>query len=432
MKDKNIQYLFNQDNSQKSVLLYAREPFQWALKFREYGDLIIKKHLGFIGKYDIMSDYPTHCDFYIDLKKYKYSDLTTTDFEIIGKVIDIDNIIKNERVFRLTMTYSDALKLILSCSKCVIEVFKAKKYDILVTHMVDSYVVDIITRIARYYEVPIVSFCGSSFGKEYLSITERGEPYIVRDVEENEITNFIQNIQNKQKGICVLSKKDIYISILRNYLVYKAKYVYHHLFRHKLLGQVDYRFLTTKAGSYPRKLSNIFNIKKYFVQQVKDLPALIKNKTVYLPLHYHPEATTEYWVHNDKYLTYYPSLFKVIKNYTERGFTVLVKEHTAMYMMRDRDLYKEIYQLPNVFLLSPYITTYEVLDYVEYTILWTGTTGVEAIMTDNKVILTETETYYSGTKLAYMGNEDASVIFNQIEKRDLVKKILQGLLPIEF
>ncbi|RYU92896.1 hypothetical protein [Emticicia agri] len=421
---------FNIDHKNKKVLLYGREPKLSGLLFRNFGDFIIKKHLK-IDNYAILSDYEPNADYYLDLKKYSLKDYTSEDFKIVEEVLDIESIIKNERVFRLSMSYYDSCQLIYSAAKFLIELFRQHKYDILLTHTVDNYVVDILTRLAKYFNITVIAYCASSYGSKYIMISERGEYNLVREPSLEEVDNFVAFLEDSSAKPLVKTRKQVNSRVFKYYFIYKIKYIWHYLFQHKFLGKIDYRYLMTTAQIYPRSLKNIFGIDHFFIKSIKDIPPFSKEKAIYLPLHFHPEATTEYWVQNKDYLTYYPSLFKVIKNYLERGFTILVKEHTAMHMMRDKNIYKQLSSLKNVYLLSPYISTYEVLDYVEYTILWTGTTGVEAIMSDKKVILTETETYYSHNKLAYINNENTAKIFSKEDKRELAKRILGNLLKIE-
>ena len=108
----------------------------------------------------------------------------------------------------------------------------------------------------------------------------------------------------------------------------------------------------------------------------------------------------------------------------------MVKEHTASYMQRDISLYKALSKIDHVSLLSPFITTYEVLDHVEYVVVWTGTTGVEAIMQGKKVILAAGENYYSFGKLAKVGDEELAKFPTQSDKREVAKAILSSFLPV--
>lgn len=427
--DNSIEKLFQQDNSQKRVLQYVREPKLSGQLFRNYGENIAKNYLK-IATLDRISEIDQNVTHYIKVDKYNYYDFTTEDFLIFDQVIDLPLIIRNDRVFRYELPYYQAIELVYGCTKYYIELFKNNRYDILLTHIIDEFVVDILVRVARYFNVQVVGYCANSYDSKYMQITIRGEYMKVREPAESEVTSFLILLTEKTSKPYVKPRNTVYKSIAKYYLIYKIKFLYHYLLRYKLLNDKGYRYMMTRADTYPRNLKDIFLASSYFYASIAQLPLLDKNLSVYVPLHYHPEATTDYWIKDSNYLTYYPSLIKVLRSYSDRGFTVLVKEHTASYMQRDIKLYEAISKIPLVYLISPFITTYEVLEFVEYVVVWTGTTGVEAIMQNKKVILAAGETYYSFNKLSKIGEEDSATIPTDEEKRTLARHILSSFLPI--
>ena len=99
------------------------------------------------------------------------------------------------------------------------------------------------------------------------------------------------------------------------------------------MGINSYRYMMTLSDTYPRNIKDILLASKYMYKSINLIPEKLNlSDTVYIPLHYHPEATTDYWISDPGYLTDYPSLIKTIKSYSERGYKVLVKEHTASYI----------------------------------------------------------------------------------------------------
>ena len=52
------------------------------------------------SNYFVVSDYPIG-DFYIDLEKYDISDLTSTDWELINKLIDIKDVVFKDRLLNI-------------------------------------------------------------------------------------------------------------------------------------------------------------------------------------------------------------------------------------------------------------------------------------------------------------------------------------------
>ncbi len=425
-----IEYLLQKDNSTKRVLQYVREPVLIGKMYREYGDIIARKYLK-VSTYDKISEIDKNVEYFIDIKKYNYYDFTSKDFEIFEKIIDINNVIRDERIFRYDLPYFQALELVYGCTKFFIEFFKENKYDILLAHTVDEYVGDIMMRVAKYYKLDVIGYCANSYDSRYISITERGEYQKARQPSETETKEFYTFLSQKASKPYFFSPKTTYRNIARKYFVYKAKYLLHYQILHKTMGRNSYRYMMTRSDTYPRRLKDIFGASQFMHESMGNIPvSLSAEQTVYIPLHYHPEATTDYWISEPGYPTYYPSLFKTIRYYSEQGYKVLVKEHTASYMQRDIGIYQAISKIPNVFLLSPFITTYEVLDYAEYVVVWTGTTGVEAFMQNKKVMLAAGETYYSFGKLAKVGEEALATIPTEADKREVAEAILSSFLPI--
>lgn len=425
-----IEALIKEDNTKKKILHYVREPVMTGQLFRNYGDIIAKKYLK-VPQYDRISEVDRNVTHFIDVNKYSYYDFTLEDFEIFQHIIDLENVIRYERIFRYDLSYFQSMEMVYGCTKFFLEFFKANHYDIILVHIVDEFVLDIMVRVAQYKGIQVIGFCANSYDKNYMQITIRGEYIKVRKPDEQEIANFLSFLQNRISKPYFLSRKVVYYNIFRKYFLYKAKYIIHYQLFYKLLGNYSYRFMMTRSETYPRNLKNIFGAPQFFYNSIHQIPdILVKERTVYIPLHYHPEASTDYWIKDPNYLTYYPSLLKVIRSYSERGFQVLIKEHTASYMQREISLYKALSKIENVYLISPFISTYEVLDHVEYVVVWTGTTGVEAFMQGKKVILAAGETYYSFGKLAKVGEEKLAKFPTQSDKREVAEAILSSFLPI--
>jgi len=425
-----VEILIQKDNSQKRVLQYVREPVLIGKMYREYGDIIAKKYLK-VSHFDKISEIDKSVEHFIDIRKYEYFDFTVEDFEIFEKIIDVNNVIRDERIFRYDLPYFEALELVYGCTKFFLKFFKENKYDILLAHTVDEYVGDIMMRVAKYYGIAVVGYCANSYDSRYISITERGEYQRARQPGQEEIEEFFNFLSQKASKPYFFSPKTTYRNIARKYFIYKAKYLLHYLILHKIMGRNSYRYMMTRSDTYPRNLKDIIGAPRFMYQSIDQIPeTLLAERTVYIPLHYHPEATTDYWISELGYPTYYPSLFKTIRYYSERGFRVLVKEHTASYMQRDINIYEAISKIPHVYLLSPFITTYKVFDYAEYVVVWTGTTGVEALMQGKKVMLAAGETYYSFGKLARVGQEKEAQIPTEADKKEVAEAILASFLPI--
>lgn len=425
---EDISDLIKQDFSDKKILLYARETNKYGQLFRDYGDIIAKKYLRG-QKYDIIADMESPRNFVLETNKYSYADYTTEDWALFREILDIDVIIRNDRAFRHSIPYYEACEMIYSCTKFMIEFFKTHKYDVVLTNMPDFYVPDIIIKVAQFFKIPIMSFCENAFGLNYMMITKYGRPTYVREPDDEEIEDLYQLLKDKATPY-VLNKYEVYIKAFKNYLKHKVKYLYHHILLNTILGRSDYIFKLTNAGTYPRSILSFFSHHSFFISQINDLRSLEYEKTIYIPLHYYPEATTDYWISHPNYTTYYSSLFETVKKYSEKGYNILVKEHTAMFLNRNSEFYQQLNEIANVYLVSPFISTYDMFKLADFVVIWTGTTGIEAIIHDKKVILAYSKPYYDFKGLPSVGEEEQAKIFSEIEKKTMIKNILRSLLPV--
>jgi len=82
-----------------------------------------------------------------------------------------------------------------------------------------------------------------------------------------------------------------------------------------------------------------------------------------------------------------------------------------------------------VFLIEPFLSTYELLDRVDYVVVWTGTTGIEAAMQDKKVLIVS-ENYYSSPLMPRIEDMLKARAFSELEKKELVKRILENCLEL--
>jgi len=317
--------------------------------------------------------------------------------------------------------------LIQSTTKFFIEFFKRNKYKIIVIQCVDNYVSDILTRIATYLGIPVIGIV-NFFYSGYIRITTYGEHNTVREVSSDEIDLVYKRLVSRESSSFNLSKGSIYKELLRQYIVYKFKYLAHYLFLHKVLNRWEYEYAGTPAFGYPSKLKNFFP-KKYFEKNLSAINGFEKDKLVYIPLHFFPEATTEYWVESPELSPYYPSLFETVQELSNLGYKVIIKEHPALYLKRDISVYLKLKSIKNVFLIEPFLSTYELLDRVDYVVVWTGTTGIEAAMQDKKVLIVS-ENYYSSPLMPRIEDMLKARAFSELEKKELVKRILENCLEL--
>ena len=361
-------------NSSEDILVFFRKNKLGGKYYRDLIKKYISDEFG-INSFTTISEYDNSGDIHINLKNICIQDLKHEDYKIIDEVIDINDVIIRERYFRSGLDYYKAHKLIIKCSKFFIDLFKEKKCKLIIGQPVDNYVMDIMTRIAAYYNIYYYGLCKFIYS-DYVRITTKGEINKIREVNDEEIIKFKNRLSIFNKNIFYNSKFNIYKSIIASYIKYKLKCIYHYFILHKLLGKLEYDFISVRAQVYNKSIINTLKTSILFNNRINDIKTN-KQKSIYIPLHYFPEGTTEYWIKDSNKCTYYPYLTRVVNRLSKHGFNIYIKEHPAQYLKRDYKYLKDIGEIKNVVLLSPFINTSEIVKYFNNVLIWNGTTGLE-------------------------------------------------------
>jgi hypothetical protein len=154
-------------------------------------------------------------------------------------------------------------------------------------------------------------------------------------------------------------------------------------------NEIKHEEKDTKAGSYfPGSklisLQTIFNRmpQKWFKRREPDYDitnveelSKIKEKKCYLPLHMEPEATIlmfSPWL-RDQF-----EMCRLVSQALPVGWKLLIKENLAMKGERPLEYYERIKSLPNALLVSPHVSSTNLILASESTVTLTGTATIEA------------------------------------------------------
>ena len=423
-----LRYIYDLQLKDEEVLCVYRKDKSYAKKYRRLIKNFSKDYLK-VDNPDSLSEYENSANHYIDLKKYSVSDYTDEDFEVFNTLIDLTEDIRKERIFRTHLNFYEAHDLLMSCTKFFIEFFKAHKYKVIVVQSPDNYVGHTMVRVAEHLGIKVIGIC-LFFVSGLVRINIFGEHNILRTPDKNEVLDLYKRLEAKEKFKVTieLKKFPIYKELVRQYLVYKAKYLIHYIGYHKIMGKLEYDYIGTPAFTYPDSIAKLF-IGKYFEKNTSNISNLDKTRSVYIPLHVFPESTVEHWVDSAKISPYYPSLFESIQKLSSKGFNIIIKEHPGFIFKRDKSIYKKIKSIKNTYLIQPFVSSYEVLKCVDYVVVWTGTSGIEAIIQDKKVLIAS-ENYYSNGELERIDNIENSKIFTYDQKLALIRRVLENCIPL--
>jgi hypothetical protein len=378
-----------------------------------------------------ISEYKYDADVVIDINKYTINDVTTEDYNLIHTVIDIDEVFKRCRGLR-SIDYHEAKDLVYRCSKYFINYFKHTNLKLIVAGTVDNYVMDIMFRFAKHFEIRCLGITYFFLSPEYTLVTNYGEHNDFREPTEEEVNRVYANLREKKKSQLAISSHSAHKNAVRYFLSFYYRYIFRYLIRYKLMGKLAYEYRFAPYLKIFHKFNQLF-IKKYFdkidLETVKQNP----DQYVYMPLHWYPEATIDYWTdHSDK-ADYYGFLFEVITFFKAKNVKVILKEHPAFLFCREISTYKKLKNFENVILLNPFVSTQYLSDFIENVVVWNGSTGIESLMLNKKVFVT-TEGYYSNYKLPSYKEfgTDAGKNFNftDTDKKEMIRYILRTSLKV--
>jgi hypothetical protein len=382
-----------------------------------FNDMVIRYSKDILGVNDFISisEYK-NANLYIDIKKYNISHLTTYDWENIEKALDINEVILKDRLLR-NIEYVQAKELVLVVSKYFIELFKNNKYNNLITYPVDNYVTDIMCKIARYYDIK-VNGISNFFIQGYKRVTVYGEYTNVREISESEVNKIYDLLIKQFKSYMASSFQKALKNSILYYFKFKVRYLYFYMFKNKILNQLEYDYASTPYSATVDKISKFLPF-KYFTNKVDN----ILEKSIYIPMHYHPEATIEHWSDSFKNADYITSLVESVRYFSDNGWEVYLKEHPAMCFRQDLKLYKSLKNIENTYILNPFLETSKIMEKFDNFLIWTGSTGLEALINGKTVYFASSNYYYDKkTQEKY----EKVYLETEKEKKELIKKVLSN------
>lgn len=399
------------------VLVYVR---QWNKEF--YTKIVNRAFDN--PQIDIISDFRGKGDIWTG--NYIYNEML--DYEDSTYELQKKDIITRCRFLR-SISFERSERLSRRFWNGINKLFEEREYDLVVSPLIDCYTMDIIERLATLRGVQYFSLV-TFFVTGYSRFTKRGELYDAkRDVDDEEIKNVLDMLTNDAYKVTYeLNKERTSNEVFKFYV--RRRLIETFYFPLKKLMSRDWdnyhyntcSFTTGKYLDYsPIHSKNYF----FLIDDVK-----FDGNEVYVPLHYSPEATVDYWCDDAKFAYYEESLIDVIKK-SDKEIKFILKEHPAMYGKRSKEFYSKLAEMPNVCLIHPYENSNLLLSKVQNVLVYTGSVGVEALLRGKRVF-TVTDNYYVNSsdniiKKDYLKIEDLTYEALQNDNQKTMRHILQGV-----
>jgi hypothetical protein len=336
-----------------------------------YGDTLLSSFSN-ITEYRTISEYSFDADIIIDLNSTNRDYLTQNEFLHLNSLSSIDNIIKRCRGLR-SCKRSEAVELI-SRTYIVLNRIYAQNKDLklIVTNAIDNFVMHMMVLIGKDVGIKFLPITGSFMSPEYSLMILDGYPSFKREVSNFEIDTVMSDIslkfRKKRKNILL----KVYVANIYSILSKYYRYFFRYLLKYKLMKNISYENRFANETSTNGKIWSFTNF-RYYKKSVKktDQPS------IYIPLHWYPEATTDYWISDEYFLNYYSSLYSEVDSLVKKGFRVLVKEHPHFGFQRDTVVYKKLQNI-GAEIISPSVDITTVFEVVDLVIILNGSTAIEA------------------------------------------------------
>jgi hypothetical protein len=410
--------------SQDETLFFIRIKGKNQFFEKIYGNSVMKNLFGHIANPHTISEY-RNADHHINLNRYDLSDLQSGDYDIYYNCIhkDLSSIIARCRGLR-ELPFNEAKKLVLLACKYFSDFFQSHQYRLLVIHTIDSYVIDVMHRVARKCSIEVI--CPTEwFIQGYYRQTFYGEAMMFREPTDDEINTVEQHFVQRRKafwlnGMGRLNRLRYAMYLLVRYMVL---YVIRYLICYRLLGNLSYEYRF--AYVWPMNFRNLF-VGRYFDHLQEAQVSTNLEQSVVLPLHVYPESNVDYWLEDYRHADYYSGIFETLSFFRSKGITVYVKEHPGFLYQRNPIVYRQLKKFKNVRLIDPFSSSSPLLDKIPLVVVWLGTMGIEALMHGRKVVVFGSNYYSQGRLLNYRDFERARPL-DDSGRRELIHSLLSGV-----
>jgi hypothetical protein len=307
---------------------------------------------------------------------------------------DYLDIILRDRVLRL-LPRDQAQRMIDAMWHVLDEIVDRSRPDYLLSLMVDHYMLDLLFRICRQRRVRVCMCCAGVM-KNTTIVTSYGEFNYVRTPSETEVDAAVSQLGIDQARVVYATSPEPYTP-RRHYLTGLRWWAYYVGFR--ALGvltreTLGYRYLcATMPSVYPESDWTGFRCTRYFQADWEQRLAKTARPALFLPLGFTPEATTDYWLRDLRFVQYESFILDAVRQLSGR-FLVVVKEHWASLGTRLWRFYQQLSEIPGVVIVPGEVYSRVVMGHVDNVLVGAGTAGIEAALRGKKVATLDQPYYY--------------------------------------
>jgi hypothetical protein len=290
-----------------------------------------------------------------------------------------------------------SLAMIHAMALCLAQQLDGVKPDVIVSHLIDEYILHLLSILAAHRGIKTIAYCGSYFSGRALVVSDSlGSPLNARTVSDEEVASSLEAIspatfrQNYRQITNYSFSKHVKLV-----LKYWTKPLYYKIKGFLERDRMNMHYMMVPYWGDRRYFSYFPHAAEFenWSDVRNTLASKVDGPVIYIPLSYIPEATTNYWICNRKAINYEEKTIDIARELGASGLTVLIKEHAHMMGIRNPNFYRNLRKLGNIKLIHPEENSNAILADADAMLIGSGSGGVEATIRD-KPVLTYCDTSY--------------------------------------
>ena len=375
-----------------------------------------------VNDYRCISEYKKDADVHIDLNGIGRSHLHEQELALFNELVDVNETIIRCRALRESV-YVDARKMMNRAFLFFTDFYQHNSaLKVIVTGAIDNYVMDIMVKVGRHYGITFLGVTDSFMSPAYKLITTKGENSQFSVVDDHEAEQIFHKIQNTSVSPIVPSFKKSVLHACYDVGSYYYRFFVRYVWKHLVLGRLEYEY------KYAPKLHKFYSpwqlLGLRYLKNMAKFEFRSDKKYAYLPLHYFPEATVDYWFDSLDDADYFSSVMRAVTQLKSKGYEVIIKEHPSFYLAREPSFYKDL-ESAGAYVFTPFTSTKEVFKKVDLIVVWNGSTGIEAVV-EHKPVVKVTNSYYGDGLIPDLDDVADVTIPDDRLGLHIVKKVLQS------
>ena len=337
-----------------------------------------------------ISEYPKDADVHIDLGSVTRDWLTEAEYELFAQIFILEEIVLRCRGLRQS-SYTFARKLVYRAFLYFDAFYRSNpRLKLIVCGAIDNFVMDVMYQLGCYYGIKFIGVTDSFMSPEYKLVTVRGESSCLCNPTEEQVQKLYERIRNASLSPSIPRRRKAVLRACYDMASYVYRVAVRYFIYYRIQGKLAYEYIYAPILKGFSSFDQLLAIR--FLKPARKVKLKPECKYAYLPLHFFPEATTDYWINNLYHADYTTSLLNTIRYLRSEGFEILVKEHPAFYLSRTSEFYSMLVH-EGCQILSPFISTVDVFSMIDLVVVWNGSTGIEAIV-HSKPVVRVTNSYY--------------------------------------